>query len=184
MGIDLADLRVFVTAVACGSLSAAARELHLSQPAVSERLTRLERAVARQLLIRSNRGVTATPAGQRFLIHARRCLDVAERAIDVARAENTRASLHVTAYSGYGTLAVPFLVQVLRPLLIAVSVDDQHSEEGLRRVAVGVTDLAFTLPEPHAHEVVLMLAHHRDRAEEPAIRAILSAIADRPGAPQ
>jgi LysR family transcriptional regulator, putative pyruvate carboxylase regulator len=161
MGIDLADLRVLVTAVACGSLSAAARELHLSQPSVSERLSRLERVVGRPLLARSSRGVTPTPAGQRFLVHARRCLDVAERAIDVARAEDTRASLHVTAYSSYGTLAVPFLVRVLGPLQIAVTVDDQHSHEALRRVAAGVTDLAFTLPDPHAHEVTL-LPFHRD----------------------
>lgn len=55
MGLDLADLRVFVTAVACGSLSAAARELHLSQPSVSERLARLERSVGRPLLARSGR---------------------------------------------------------------------------------------------------------------------------------
>ena len=161
MGIDLADLRVLVTAVACGSLSAAARELHLSQPSVSERLARLEREVGRPLLARSSRGVTPTPAGYRFLVHARRCLDVAERAVDVARAEDTRASLHVTAYSGYGTVAVPFLVEVLRPLHIAMTVDDQHSEEALRRVAAGVTDLAFTLPDPHAHEVVLR-PFHRD----------------------
>jgi LysR family transcriptional regulator, putative pyruvate carboxylase regulator len=161
MGIDLVDLRVLVTAVACGSLSAAARELHLSQPSVSERLARLERVVGRPLLARSNRGVTPTPAGQRFLVHARRCLAVAERAVDVARAEDTSASLHVTAYSGYGTIAVPFVVQVLRPLRIAVIVDDQHSEEALRRVAERVTDLAFTLPEPHAHEVALR-PFHRD----------------------
>lgn len=161
MPLDLGDLRVLVAAAGFGSLSAAARELRLSQPSVSERLARLERTVGRPLLLRSNRGVTLTPAGGRFLEHAQRCLALAERAVDVARTEDTQASLHVTAYSGYGVVAIPFVVGVLRPLRIALTVDDQHSEEALRRTAAGLTDLAFTLPEPHAHEVRLV-PFHRD----------------------
>ncbi|MGW5531861.1 LysR family transcriptional regulator, partial [Streptomyces xanthochromogenes] len=47
MAMELADLHVFVTAVAVGSLSAAARELRVAQPSASERLRRLERLVRR-----------------------------------------------------------------------------------------------------------------------------------------
>ncbi|MEV0262240.1 LysR family transcriptional regulator [Streptomyces sp. NPDC050617] len=155
MALELADLRVFVTAASAGSLSAAARELRAAQPSVSERLRRLERLVGKPLLDRSSRGVSLTPAGARLLPHAERCLELADRALDIAREDDTQGTLHVTAHASYAQLAVPFVVAALRPLRYAVVVDDQHSPSALQRVAAGTTDLAVTLPMPHAREVRL-----------------------------
>ncbi|WP_214416526.1 LysR family transcriptional regulator [Sphaerisporangium fuscum] len=162
MTLELADLHAFATAAATGSLSGAARELHVTQPSVSERLGRLERLIGRPLLVRSNRGVTLTPAGRRLLPHAERCLALAGRALAAARAEDTTAALHVTTYASYAPLAVPFVAAALRPLKCSITVDDQHSRDALHRVAAGSTDIAFTLPVPHAHEVRL----HRFRRDE------------------
>ena len=64
-------LQSFVTAIAEGSLSAAARRLGLSQPAVSQHLSQLEAETGRALVIRSRRGVTPTPAGQIVLRHSK-----------------------------------------------------------------------------------------------------------------
>ncbi|MFE7119059.1 LysR family transcriptional regulator [Streptomyces sp. NPDC057654] len=155
MALELADLRVFVTAASVGSLSAAARELRAAQPSVSERLRRLERLVGKPLLDRSNRGVSLTPAGARLLPHAERCLELADRALDIAREDDTQGTLHMTTHASYAQLAVPFVVSALRPLRYAVVVDDQHTPSALQRVAAGTTDLAVTLPMPHAHEVRL-----------------------------
>lgn len=110
MALELADLRVFVTAASVGSLSAAARELRLTQPSISERLSRLERLVGRPLLHRSNRGVSLTPAGQRLLPHAERCLELASRALDIAREDDTRGTMHLTTHASYAPLAVPFVI--------------------------------------------------------------------------
>ncbi|MFJ9900978.1 LysR family transcriptional regulator [Streptomyces sp. NPDC091280] len=155
MAMELGDLRVFVAAASAGSLSAAARELRLAQPSVSERLRRLERLVGRPLLDRSNRGVSLTPAGERLLPHAQRCLDMAARALDIAREDDTQGTLHLTTHATYAPLAVPFVIGALQPLRYAVVVDDRHSPSALRRVAAGTTDIAVTLPAPHAPEVLL-----------------------------
>lgn len=50
---DLAELRALVAAVHHGSIGAAARELGVSQPALSKRLRQLETVVGLRLLDRS-----------------------------------------------------------------------------------------------------------------------------------
>lgn len=72
--MDLVALRSLVAAVEQGSISAAAKHLSVTQPAVSQKLAQLEGALGQSLLIRSRRGVVATQAGALVLTHARRVL--------------------------------------------------------------------------------------------------------------
>lgn len=72
---DLTELRAFEAAVRLRSIGAAAKELHLSQPAVSKRLRQLEAVVGFRLLERSPRGVTPTEAGEQWLYSVQRVLD-------------------------------------------------------------------------------------------------------------
>jgi DNA-binding transcriptional LysR family regulator len=60
---DLESLRLLVLVRDRGSLTAAAAELGISQPAASKRLTGLERALSLSLVDRTRRGSTLTPAG-------------------------------------------------------------------------------------------------------------------------
>lgn len=61
---DIHRLQAFVTAVEEGSLSAAVKRLHITQPALSARLKLLEEGLGCQLLERTGRGVRATPMGE------------------------------------------------------------------------------------------------------------------------
>ncbi|MDR0285203.1 MAG: LysR family transcriptional regulator [Propionibacteriaceae bacterium] len=70
MGLDPRRLLIFRTVLAAGSVSAGARDLGWSQPAVTQQLQALERATGVQLLIRGPRGVVATEAGRVLLGHA------------------------------------------------------------------------------------------------------------------
>lgn len=70
MELDLAQLRALQAAVTEGSLDAAARTLHLTPSAVSQRLRALESATGRVLLVRS-RPVRPTPSGETVLRLAR-----------------------------------------------------------------------------------------------------------------
>lgn len=54
---------IFYTVAQCGNISAAAKKLYISQPAVSKSISRLEENFASPLLIRSSRGVTLTENG-------------------------------------------------------------------------------------------------------------------------
>lgn len=68
----LAGLATFVRVVDAGSLSAAARSLRLSLPAVSRQLRALEEELRTPLLVRSTRRMSVTEAGRRWYESARR----------------------------------------------------------------------------------------------------------------
>lgn len=55
---------IFYTVAQCGNISAAARKLYISQPAVSKSISRLEESFSSPLLVRSSRGVTLTENGR------------------------------------------------------------------------------------------------------------------------
>ena len=65
--IAVRHLRYFLTVVREGSVSAAAKELYMAQPSLSQQLRRLEARVGAALFARSASGMTLTPAGRLFL---------------------------------------------------------------------------------------------------------------------
>ena len=77
---DLRQLQAFHAVVAAGSLTAGAEALHLSQPALSVTIAKLERRVGVPLLTRTARGVEATAAGRYLLDASTRILGAAEEA--------------------------------------------------------------------------------------------------------
>jgi DNA-binding transcriptional LysR family regulator len=62
--LDVGRLRVIDALARLGSVTAAAKELHYTQPTVSHHLARLEAETGAQLLQRAGRRVRLTPAGQ------------------------------------------------------------------------------------------------------------------------
>src|SRR4051812_15545533 len=60
---DLAALQVFLAVAHTGSLNAAAREVGVSQQAVSARIASIEKQTGVQLVSRTPQGSTLTPAG-------------------------------------------------------------------------------------------------------------------------
>lgn len=70
--MDINDARTFIAVVEAGSVSRAARELHLTQPAVTRRVQRLEQAVGAQLIDRRKRPFALTDIGQAAIERCRR----------------------------------------------------------------------------------------------------------------
>lgn len=64
---DMRHLRYFLTVVRAGTVSAAAQQLRISQPSLSQQIRRLEKRVGAPLFIRSSRGVELTAGGRAFL---------------------------------------------------------------------------------------------------------------------
>ncbi len=69
------QLQYFLTTLKKGSIAAAARELDIAQPAISQQLANLEREMGVPLFQRSFKGVSLTEAGEVFANHARKLVD-------------------------------------------------------------------------------------------------------------
>jgi DNA-binding transcriptional LysR family regulator len=149
---SLRALECLVAVADCGSITEAARLLHLTQPAVSHQLAELERETRTALLNRRPRGVSLTPAGNAALPHARRTLEAAASAVHSARAvgEGTGGSLRVACAQ---SLTVPLVAPVLRDWHrrrphIAVSLRESAVlAELLGSIDTGAVDIVL-LPAP------------------------------------
>ena len=72
---DLADIQAFAAVAELQSFRAAAEAIHLSQPAFSRRIDKLEEALGVRLLDRTTRRVTLTAVGRDFARKTRVWLD-------------------------------------------------------------------------------------------------------------
>src|ERR671936_2002187 len=156
--LDVNRLRVIDAVARHGSLTAAAKELHYSQPSVTHHLARLETETGAQLVQRVGRGIRLTPAGQ---LLADRAAEIIGR-IDAAGAELaahvglTAGRVRLAAFaSGIGSL-VPRAVATLagRHPGLQISLIDTHPPEALDLLRAGKIEVAVifrydeTEPEP------------------------------------
>jgi len=81
MNFDLSDLRAFVAVAELGSFRAAAQAQHLSQPALSRRVDKLEQALGFRLFDRTTRKVELNAMGRVFLPRARHVLGELDTAL-------------------------------------------------------------------------------------------------------
>lgn len=98
-------LQVYVTVVRCGSISEAARQLHLTQPTVSQQLKRLSEAVGSPLLEHQLQGLTMTATGQALYQTSRDVLgrfdDFADQLSDFQQGSKGRFSIALVNTAQY-----------------------------------------------------------------------------------
>lgn len=109
------DLRLFLTVVEQGSLSAAARMLKLGQPTLSRRMGELEGLIGEPLFVRQSQGVALTAAGQKLLPSAQQMAQWA------AEAEQNMAT-HGHRPAGRVRIAAPpgFAYELIVPLSVEI----------------------------------------------------------------
>jgi LysR family nitrogen assimilation transcriptional regulator len=119
MSVNFKTLKSFVTAVDARSLSAAAQQLRVAQPALSQHIASLEKHFDQKLLVRSNAGVKPTPAGDQLYRHAQLILshldqlenDLASRGHG-ANTVSGPVSVGLATYSTASALSMPLLKAV------------------------------------------------------------------------
>ena len=84
--IKLRHLRSFLETARLGSLSAAATDMHISQPAMSKTIKELEDILGTQLFDRSSRRLSLTQAGRVFQQHVGTGMIALRRAQQLVRA--------------------------------------------------------------------------------------------------
>ncbi len=157
MHITLRHLKIFETVARCGSISRAAAELHLTQPAVSMQMKQLEEQIGLPLLEQVGKRMFLTEAGQELRGHAR---DIAARMVDLNDAMDQLRGLE----RGLLRLAVVSTANYFLPDLIAdfnrrypgvrVSLHVANRESVLSALADNSTDLAITGQPPDMLDVV------------------------------
>lgn len=81
MAMDTELARTFLTVAATGNFVAAASRLHVTQSTVSARIHTLETTLGARLFQRGRNGAELTPAGKRFLRHAKHLVRTVEQAL-------------------------------------------------------------------------------------------------------
>ncbi len=156
----LRQLRSLIAAADTGSLSGAARVLHITQPAASQQVRELERALSVRLLERGGGAIRPTAIGEAVLTHARKV----QAAVDdlVAAATAFRGGETGRVRLGTGATAC---IHLLPPLLaqmkarmpgLEIIIATGNTPDMLRRVQDGGLDAA-----------VVTLAGRLDRSLEP-----------------
>lgn len=148
MNFDLADLRAFVAVARLGNFGAAAVELHISQPALSRRVAKLEAALGVRLFHRTTRRVDLSAVGREFSVRAGELLNGLEQSligiVDVA----TRVTGEVTIAcmpSSIRFFLPDFLIRFHQRFpRIIVRIIDQGTTEVLATVARGGADFGLS----------------------------------------
>ncbi|QYN36517.1 LysR family transcriptional regulator [Pseudonocardia sp. DSM 110487] len=181
------SLRAFeclLAAADLGSVTRAARHLHLSQPAISHQLAALEREAGTALLTRDRRGVRLTAAGRAALPEARRAVAAAGDAIRLARAVGQGVGGIVRVVCAQ-SLTVALLAPVLarwnldRPDVVISLRESTDPESAFAMLEAGETDLllfpdlggaGFETTTVAEEEIVVALPAQHPLASRPAIR--------------
>ena len=156
--LDVTRLRVIDALARLGSVTAAAKELHYTQPTVSHHLARLEAETGAQLLQRAGRGIRLTPAGQ---LLASRAAEILGR-IDAADAELSAhvglsaGRVRVASFSSVIGSLIPRAVAALtdRHPGLQIGLTSAQPPESLELLRTGKIDIAIvfryddTEPEP------------------------------------
>ena len=76
---NLSQYKIFYEVAKAGNISKAAKELYISQPAISKAISKLEDSLGLSLFTRSSRGVQLTSEGEILFEHTREAFDALDR---------------------------------------------------------------------------------------------------------
>jgi DNA-binding transcriptional LysR family regulator len=150
--MDPRRLLTFRAVVRAGSISAGARELGWTQPAVSQQLAALEREAGTPLLVRGPTGVVPTEAGTAVLRHA----DGVDAALRSAREELDelvglrRGTVRMAAFPSAAAVVVPAVAAELRERGTGVQlrVEEAEPPEAATLVRSNAVHLALAFRYP------------------------------------
>jgi DNA-binding transcriptional LysR family regulator len=143
MNFDLADLRAFAAVARLGSFGAAASELHISQPALSRRIEKLEGALGVRLFHRTTRKVDLTTVGREFSYRVSELLNGLDQSLLGIRDVAT----HVT---GEVTIAcMPSSVRYFLPSVL-IRYHELYPRITVRILDQGTTDVLTTVTRGEA----------------------------------
>lgn len=156
MNVELRHLRALAAIGDEGTLTAAARALRITQPALSRTLAQLEQRVGVRLVDRTTRSLHLTEAGERLWENAHRILGQFDDALADAAGHGTPRPLRLAfAWAALGSHTVP-LLRAWRERHPEVPVHIRRADDPAALLRRGEADLAFLRlrPAPDDPQVV------------------------------
>lgn len=146
--LSLKQFRAFVCVAKCGSFSGAARELAISQPALSLSIQQFEEIVGVPLLCRTTRSVSLTAHGQAFLPKAEKILGDVDAAILSARADAERRQNRINI-AVLPSVAIRVLPRAMRSYAVLapdmkIHMQDDNGRGVEAQVLNGIADFGIT----------------------------------------
>lgn len=137
---SLRQLEYFLAAVEHGSFAAAAAQLHIAQPSLSDQVKRLERIVGGRLFVRTNRSLQLTDMGRQLIPMAQSTLRSADSLVERVRDLRTLAGGQVS----FGTFSSAHLY-----LLVPVTGEFnlRHPDVQVRVLGLNSSDVAAMVRE-------------------------------------
>lgn len=176
MRFDLTDMRLFLTVIERGSITAGAQAMHLALASASERIAGMEAALGAPLLDRNRRGVQATAAGEAFARHARAILDQVEQMRGELRSFATGLKGRIKLLSNTAALATLLPPRLARFLAeypdLSIDLDERPSVDIVQIIAEGradlgvvsdTTDLGMLQTHLIAQDQLVVVAHRSHR---------------------
>jgi DNA-binding transcriptional LysR family regulator len=155
--LDLRALRTFLAVARHGNFTRAAKEVYLTQPAVSMQMRQLERSLGTPLFKKAGRDLKLTDAGEALREQALKVLAAARGAEEAVAAAVglRRGRLAVGASTTPGIYLLPPLLAKFRSRFpgIAVTLSIGNTIAVGERVAMGELDLGFVGSQPETSEV-------------------------------
>lgn len=145
--IDSVEFRILFLLQKTGSLTQVAQELGLTQPAVSQRIKRVETRLSVPLIERQGRGVRLTQAGDILATHGEAItgeIEAALQAIEDLRGDRG-GSLRIAGFPSASATIIPMLMRKLRDEAPGVSFQyrEQEPPEALELLRDGEVDCAL-----------------------------------------
>jgi DNA-binding transcriptional LysR family regulator len=153
MNISTDMLQAFVKVADRLSVSAAAVDLGVGKGVVSKRLAQLEEAVKATLLTRNSRKLALTPAGQVYIVFARRAIDAVQLADEGLRTLRTvpTGQIRVTAPVSWGFRALgkalPDFLARYPEIEIELILQDRMLDIAAENIDIGLRMTAIPAPD-------------------------------------
>ena len=145
--IDTGFLRAFEAAARLGGFTAAARELSLTQSALSRQIQSIEREVGVALFERDGPRVRLSPAGERLAAALRPALAALDATVEQLRQSSRRPRVRITTFASFASLwlmpRLPLFQAEYPEVDIAVEASDQIVD-----LDAGGQDVALRLARP------------------------------------
>lgn len=156
--MDIDQAKTFLAIAAHGSFLEAAKRLHVTQSTVSARIHNLEEHLGAKLFVRNRAGASLTPAGRRFLPHAKTLVLTVEQARhDVGLSGRYRATLRIGGRIALWEGFLPRWVKWMRDTAPDVSIRSEigFEEDLMRRLVEGTLDVGLMYTPSHSPGLVV-----------------------------